>query len=95
MISTDVPGSTRHGNTTAHDRAFRILDPGDAHTLARVEMSDDGHTWRETPNYNRRALEHYRLHGSMPPGMDSSTWPAVKRRLDALLGNEAAHPRLV
>jgi hypothetical protein len=64
-------------------RIYRVTDPGSEYRLCHVEHSDDGGaTWRETRNSNRLMREHYRLHGTMPPGLSSDGWPAIKSRWD-------------
>lgn len=71
--------------TISTARQYRILDPGSPTKLCRVEYSDDGNRWRETPNGSRRSIEHYKLHGTMPPGFDSTTWANVRPRWDAAI----------
>ena len=66
-------------------RTYRVTDPGTRYRLARVEHSDDGATWHETRNENRRMHEHYRLHGTMPPGLCSWQWERIKPRYDAMV----------
>lgn len=66
-------------------RVYRVTDPGSIEHCPSVEYSDDGVNWRETRNFSRRMIEYYRIHRTMPPGMDSGTWVTVEPKMIAAL----------